>query len=60
MDRMESFEINWAERHDIPAETLVQYRHKDQSGYRLPDLAKNYRTWCAALDCLAKEINDGA
>ena len=59
-NRMESFESSWAERHDIPAESLVQYRHATKDGYRLPDMAKHYRTWCLAIDAvyLEQEIND--
>lgn len=48
--RQIAFEQNWAERHDIPAESLAQYRHATAEGYRLPDLATNFRTFCAALD----------
>lgn len=50
MNRMTSFEKDWADRHDLPVETLAQYRHADGSGYRLPGMAKNYRTWCNAAD----------
>lgn len=50
LERMENFESSWADRHDIPEESLPQYRHATQEGYRLPDMAKNYRTWCLALD----------
>ena len=47
-DRQLAFEQDWAERHNIPVETLAQYRHRDQEGYKLPDIAKNFRTWCNA------------
>lgn len=50
MTRQESFEKHWAETHDVPVETMAQYRWKDQDGYRLPGMASHYRTFCAALD----------
>jgi hypothetical protein len=53
---MESFEKNWADRHDVPVETLAQYRHADGSGYRLPGIAKNYRTWCDAIGSVEIEL----
>jgi len=56
MNRMEAFEADWADRHDIPVDTLAQYRHADGSGYKLPDIAKNYRTWCQALDSVVVEL----
>ena len=51
-DRQLAFEQNWADRHDIPVETLAQYRHAAQEGYRLPGLGTNFRTFCAALEWL--------
>lgn len=51
-DRQHAFEKNWADRHDIPVETLAQYRHAGKEGYRLPGLATNFRTFCAALEWL--------
>ncbi|MEG0064723.1 MAG: hypothetical protein RR740_08990 [Pseudomonas sp.] len=53
-DRQIAFEQNWSERHDVPAESLAQYRHATAEGYRLPDLATNFRTFCAALEWSAK------
>lgn len=50
MNLMDSFEMSWAERHDIPVESLEQYRHTTQDGYRLPGLASHYRTWCIAIE----------
>lgn len=47
-DRQFAFEKSWAERHGIPAESLAQYRHKTEEGYNLPDISKNFRTWCCA------------
>lgn len=47
-ERQLGFEINWADRHGVPAESLAQYRHESREGYRLPDMATNFRTWCAA------------
>lgn len=49
-DRQIAFEKNWAERHDVPAETMAQYRHAMREGYSLPDMATNFRTFCAALE----------
>lgn len=57
MNRMEAFEADWAERHDMPVETFAQYRHADGSGYRLPGLSKNYRTWCNALDSVVIDLS---
>jgi len=48
--RQIAFEQNWAERHDVPAETMAQYRHSSREGYSLPDMATNFRTFCAALE----------
>jgi hypothetical protein len=58
MNHMNSFEKSWEARHDLPAGTLKQYRFKDESGYRLPDLAKNYRTWIEAIDSVVVELSD--
>lgn len=55
-ERMTAFETSWSERHDLPLETLAQYRNAAQDGYRLPGIAKNYRTWCAAMDSLGLQI----
>lgn len=49
-DRQLAFEKNWAERHNVPAESMAQYRHKSEEGYNLPDISKNFRTFCAALE----------
>lgn len=53
-DRQLAFEANWAERHDMNAEFMAQYRHATREGYSLPDLATNFRTFCAALEWAAK------
>lgn len=58
MNHMNAFERSWEARHDLPAGTLKQYRFKDESGYRLPDLAKNYRTWLEAIDSVVVELPD--
>lgn len=50
MTRKERFEQIWSDFHAVPAESLVQYRWINQDGYRLPDMAAHYRTFCAALD----------
>lgn len=47
--RMEKFEQLWAQRHDLPAESLAQYRFESREGYRLPELAAHYRTFCDVL-----------
>lgn len=47
--RMEKFEALWSVRHDLPAESLVQYRFESREGYRLPELAAHYRTYCESL-----------
>jgi hypothetical protein len=49
MKTMEMFETHWADVHDLPVETLAQYRHATKDGYRLPGMASHYRTFCAAL-----------
>lgn len=54
-DRQDKFEILWALRHDVPAESLKQYRFETKEGYRLPEMAAHYRTFCAALDSLSAE-----
>lgn len=53
MNRMQSFEQSWAARHGVPVESMVQYRFESREGYRLPDMAAHYRTYCDALDSLS-------
>ena len=50
MSRQQSFEAIYAKQHDVPAESLVQYRHKSKDGYNLPGIASHYRTYCQTLD----------
>lgn len=50
MSRQQSFEKYYAEQHDVPAETMVQYRWAEQDGYRLPGIAAAYRNYCAGWD----------
>lgn len=50
MNRQESFEQNWADMHDLPVETLAQYRWAEKDGYRLPGIAAGYRNFCAGWD----------
>lgn len=50
MSRQQSFEKYYAEQHDLPAETMVQYRWAEQDGYRLPGIAAAYRNYCAGWD----------
>lgn len=47
--RMEKFEALWSARHDLPAESLAQYRFESREGYRLPELAAHYRTFVDVL-----------
>lgn len=56
MKRQESFERLWALRHDVPAESLVQYRFESRDGYRLPDMAAHYRTFCDTLESVVIEL----
>lgn len=58
MSRMESFEKIWAERHGVPLEAMAQYRFTTKEGYRLPDMASHYRTHCAALDMMLREMTE--
>lgn len=55
MTRQESFEQHWADMHDLPVETLAQYRWKDQDGYSLPGIAAGYRNFCAGWDAGVKK-----
>jgi hypothetical protein len=50
MTRQERFEAIWAREHAVTVESLQQYRWVTQDGYRLPDMAAHYRTFCHALD----------
>lgn len=50
MTRQELFEQFYADQHDVPVETMAQYRWKDQDGYRLPGIASAYRSYCAGWD----------
>lgn len=50
MSRQQSFEKYYAEQHDVPAETMVQYRWAEQDGYRLPGISAAYRNYCAGWD----------
>lgn len=51
--RQDNFEILWSLRHDVPAATLKQYRFDTKEGYRLPDMASHFRTYCDTLDSVA-------
>lgn len=50
MTRQQAFEAIYAKQHDIPAESLVQYRHESKDGYNLPGIASHYRFYCLAID----------
>ena len=54
MTKQESFEQHWADMHDLPVETLAQYRWAEKDGYRLPGIAAGYRNFCAGWD--AREV----
>jgi len=53
--RQDNFEILWSLRHDVPAESLKQYRFETKEGYRLPDMASHFRTYCDTLNTLTKQ-----
>lgn len=50
MSRQQAFELIYAKQHDVPAESLVQYRFESKDGYNLPGIASHYRTYCMAMD----------
>ena len=50
MTRQELFEKHYADMHDLPVETMKQYRFASQDGYRLPGIAAAYRNFCAGWD----------
>ncbi|MNQ26402.1 hypothetical protein D3C85_396400 [compost metagenome] len=52
MNRQESFEKHYADQHAIPVESMIQYRWKDQDGYRLPGISAAYRNYCAGWDAV--------
>lgn len=56
--RMEKFEQLWSIRHDLPAESLVQYRFESREGYRLPELAAHYRTFVETWDLATAEASE--
>lgn len=56
MSRQQAFEAIYAKQHDVPAESLVQYRHKSKEGYNLPGITSHYRTYCETLDSIVIEL----
>lgn len=58
MNRREGFERWWADRNDVPVDTMEQYRCDDERQYRLPEMARKYRVWCAALDSVIVQVPD--
>lgn len=50
MSRQQAFEAIYAKQHDVPAESLVQYRFDSKEGYSLPGIASHYRTFLKALE----------
>ena len=55
MSRQQAFEAIYAKQHDVPAESLVQYRFESKEGYSLPMIASHYRTYCDTLDSIVVE-----
>lgn len=58
MTRQQAFEAIYAKQHDVPAESLVQYRFESKDGYSLPGIASHYRTYCDTLDSIVVELPD--
>lgn len=56
MNCQQAFEAIYAKQHDVPAESLAQYRHKSKDGYNLPGIASHYRTYCDTLDSIVVEL----
>lgn len=56
MSRQESFEQHYADQHDVPVESMAQYRWKDKGGYRLPGIAAAYRNYCAGWNAHAEIV----
>lgn len=50
MSRQEAFERHYAEQHDVPVESMAQYRWAEKDGYRLPGISAAYRNYCASYD----------
>ena len=56
MIRQQAFEAIYAKQHDVPAESLVQYRFDSKEGYSLPGIASHYRFYCLAMDSIVVEL----
>lgn len=56
MSRQQAFEAIYAKQHDVPAESLVQYRFESKEGYSLPGIASHYRFYCLAMDSIVVEL----
>ena len=56
MSRQQAFEAIYAKQHDVPAESLVQYRFESKDGYSLPGIASHYRFYCLAMDSIVVEL----
>ena len=56
MSRQQAFEAVYAKQHDVPAESLVQYRFESKEGYSLPGISSHYRTYCDTLDSIVVEL----
>ena len=56
MNRQQAFEAIYAKQHDVPAESLVQYRFESKEGYSLPGIASHYRFYCLAMDSIVVEL----
>lgn len=50
MTRQDSFEKHYAEMHDVPVESMAQYRWAEKDDYRLPGIAAAYRNYCAGWE----------
>ena len=59
MNRQQAFEAIYAKQHDVPAESLVQYRFESKDGYSLPGIASHYRTYCETMDSIVVELPVG-
>lgn len=58
MNRKQAFEQHWATVHDVPVESMEQYRWLEKDGYRLPDMASAYRNFCAGWDARAIQAEE--
>ncbi len=57
MSRQQAFEAIYAKQHDVPAESLAQYRFESKEGYSLPGIASHYRTYCMVMDSFDSDLS---